>query len=261
MPTTQANGITLRYEVRGEGQPLLLINGLVDDLTSWGYQMPDFEARYRTIVFDNRGIGGSDKPAGGYTTADMAADAKGLLDALGIPRAHVLGVSMGGMIAQEFAIAYPDAVDKLVLCATCSEPSEANLRLYAFWQQAAPALGLPEMMKETLLWCFTPDYFQTHRDEARETEEALTSITQPVDAYLSQLHSIQAHNATDRLSRIGAQTLVLGAPRDQIFPPPQSEQIHRGIPGSLLQFTAHGGHAYLWEAPDEFNRAVIDFLG
>ena len=261
MLTTQANGITLNYEVHGAGQPLLLINGLADDLTSWGDQIPDFAARYQTIIFDNRGIGGSDKPPGGYTTADMAADAKGLMDALGIPRAHILGVSMGGMIAQEFAIAYPDAVDKLVLCATCSEPSAANLRLYAFWQQAVPALGLPEMMKEVLLWCFTPEYFQTHGDKARETEEALTSITQPVDAYLSQLNSIQTHNATDRLSTISAQTLVLGAPRDQIFPPHQSAQIHQGIPGSISRFTAHGGHAYLWEAPDEFNRAVIDFLG
>lgn len=261
MPSTQANGLRLQYEVQGEGQSLLLINGLADDLTSWGYQVPDFAARYQTITFDNRGIGGSDKPVGGYTTAEMAADAKGLLDALGIPRAHVLGVSMGGMIAQEFAIAYPDAVDKLVLCATCSEPSEANLKLYAFWQRAAPALGLPEMMKEVLLWCFTPDYFQTHPDEAKETEEALTSITQPVAAYLSQLNSIQVHHATDRLSQIRAQTLVLGAPQDLIFPPRQSEQIHHGIRGSRLQFTAHGGHAYLWEVPDEFNRMVIDFLG
>ncbi len=261
MPTAPANGIELNYEIHGEGEPLLLINGLADDLTSWGYQVPDFEQRYRTIIFDNRGIGGSSKPSGGYTSAQMAADAKGLLDALGIERAHVLGVSMGGMIAQEFAIAYPQAVNKLLLCATCSEPSEANLRLYAFWKQAAPRLGLPEMMKEVLVWCFTPDYFQTHREEAQATEEALTSITQPVNAYLSQLNSIQTHNATDRLGQIKAPTLVLGAPKDLIFPPNQSEHLHRGIIGSNLEFTAHGGHAYLWEVPEEFNRAVLDFLG
>jgi 3-oxoadipate enol-lactonase len=261
MPSTQANGMTINYEIHGEGEPLLLINGLADDLTSWAYQIEHFARQYRTIIFDNRGIGGSDKPAGGYTTAQMAADARGLLDALHIERAHVLGVSMGGMIAQEFALAYPDRLNKLLLCCTCSEASEANTRLYRIWQETAPILGLSQMMKEVLLWCFTPEFFQHHPDAARETEEALTGITQSVEAYLSQLNSIQVHNATARLGEIQAPTLVLGAPKDLIFPPFQSEQLHAGISGSRLQFTAHGGHAFLWEAPEEFNQAVLGYLG
>lgn len=260
MPTVQVNGIAINYEVHGEGEPLVLINGLADDLTSWAYQLEDFSQHYKTIVFDNRGIGGSAMPPGEYTTQQMAADAKGLLDALEIDRAHVLGVSMGGMIAQEFALAYPERVNKLLLCCTCSEPSQANLLLYRFWQQAAPRIGLSELMREVLVWCFTPEYFETHQEEAQETEEALTSITQPVEAYLSQLHSIQVHNATDRLGHIQAPTLVLGAPKDLIFPPNQSEQIHRGVRNSQLQFTDHGGHGYLWEAPNEFNHAVLAFL-
>jgi 3-oxoadipate enol-lactonase len=260
MPTVRANDITINYEVHGEGPPLLLINGLADDLTSWAYQIDDFKRHYRVIAFDNRGIGGTDKPAGAYTTAQMAADARGLLDAMGLDRAHVLGVSMGGMIAQEFALAYPERVEKLLLCCTCSEASAANQRLYRIWQETAPVLGLPQMMKEVLLWCFTPEFFQDHPDTAQEAEEALTGITQPVEAYLSQLHSIQVHNATARLGRITAQTLVLGAPKDLIFPPNQSRQIHEGIPGSKLAFTTHGGHAFLWEAPDEFNAAVLAFL-
>jgi pimeloyl-ACP methyl ester carboxylesterase len=260
MPTVRANNITINYEVHGEGEPLLLINGLADDLASWAYQLDDFKQRHQVIIFDNRGIGGTDKPAGAYTTAQMAADARGLLDALGIGRAHVLGVSMGGMIAQEFALAYPDRVRKLLLCCTCSEASAANQRLYRIWQETVPLLGLSQMMKEVLLWCFTPEFFQDHPDTAQETEEALTGISQPVEAYLSQLHSIQVHNATARLGRITAPTLVLGAPRDLIFPPNQSQQIHAGIPGSTLTFTAHGGHAFLWEVPDEFNRVVLEFL-
>src|SRR5215831_4658052 len=105
MPTVRVNDITVNYEVAGEGEPLLLINGLADDLTSWAYQLEDFARHYRVISFDNRGVGATDKPAGPYTTAQMAGDARGLLDALGVERAHVLGVSMGGMIAQEFALA------------------------------------------------------------------------------------------------------------------------------------------------------------
>jgi pimeloyl-ACP methyl ester carboxylesterase len=260
MPTMQANGLTINYEVHGNGEPLLLINGLADDLTYWTCQMEDFSSRYQVIAFDNRGIGGTDKPAGGYTTAQMAADAEGLLEALAIPRAHVLGVSMGGMIAQEFALRYPERVNKLLLCCTCSEPSEANKRLYQIWQETAPVLGLPQMMKEVLLWCFTPEFFQHSPGAAQETEEALTGISQSVEAYLSQLNSIQVHNATKRLSRIVAPTLVLGAPFDLIFPPFQSRQLHEAIAASTLRFTAHGGHAFLREVPEEFNQAVLEFL-
>ncbi|MGH2409952.1 MAG: alpha/beta fold hydrolase [Chloroflexota bacterium] len=260
MPTIHTNGLTINYEVQGSGEPLLLINGLADDLSSWAYQWDDFARRYQVITFDNRGIGGTDKPDGGYTTTQMAADAAGLLDALRIPRAHVLGVSMGGMIAQEFALAYPDRVNKLLLCGTSSEPSEANKRLYRIWRETAPVLGLGQMMKEVLLWCFTPEFFQHSPEAAQETEEALTGIAQPLAAYLSQLNSIEVHNATARLGRITAPTLVLGAPHDLIFPPFQSRQLHQGITGSTLQFTEHGGHAYLWEVAGEFNRAVLDFL-
>ena len=260
MPVARANDININYKIHGDGEPLLLINGLADDLSSWAYQLDDFQRRYRVIVFDNRGIGGTDKPDGGYTTRQMAADARGLLDALGIERAHVLGVSMGGMIAQEFALAYANRVQKLLLCCTCSEPSAANLRLYRIWQDTAPLLGLPQMMKEVLLWCFTPEFFQEHPTVAQESEEALTGISQPLPAYLSQLYSIQTHDATSRLGRIAAPTLVLGAPKDLIFPPDQSQQIHESIPGSNLEFTAHGGHAALWEVPEEFNRAVLQFL-
>ncbi len=167
---------------------------------------------------------------------------------------------MGGMIAQEVALAYPERVNKLLLCCTCSEPSAFDLRLYKIWEETAPLLGLPQMMKEVLLWCFSPEYFQQHPDAAAEFEEALTGITQPVDAYLAQLNSIQVHNATARLGQIAAPTLVLGAPKDLIFPPNQSRQIHEGITGSQLVFTEHGGHALPWEAPDEFNAAVLRFL-
>jgi 3-oxoadipate enol-lactonase len=260
MPKVQANGLTINYEVHGTGEPLLLVNGLADDLSSWASQVEPFSRRYQVIIFDNRGIGQTDKPGGGYTTADMAADAVSLLEALHIPRAHILGVSMGGMIAQEIALRYPERVNKLLLCCTCSEASEANTRLYRIWQETAPILGLPQMMKEVLIWCFTPEFFQEHRQAAQETEEALTGISQPVEAYLSQLYSIQVHNATSRLAGISAPTLVLGAPNDLIFPPFQSRQLHEGIPGSTLRFTEHGGHAFLWEASDEFNQAVVEFL-
>src|SRR5579871_378234 len=142
MVKARVGDIMVNYEVVGEGEPLLLIGGGGDDLTSWAFQIPTFAQHFTTIAFDNRGAGETDKPVGPYTTAQMAVDAHGLLDVLEVDRAHVLGVSMGGMIAQEFAIAYPERVNKLVLACTCSEPSEANMRFFKFREAAAPRLGL-----------------------------------------------------------------------------------------------------------------------
>jgi pimeloyl-ACP methyl ester carboxylesterase len=260
MPTIRANDITINYELHGMGEPLLLICGLAVDLTSWFYQLDVFARHYRVIAFDNRGSGGTDKPAGPYTTAQLATDTRGLLDALGIARAHILGVSLGSMIAQEMAIACPERVNKLLLCGTSSEPSAANARLYRSWQETAPALGLPQLLRGVLLWCFTPEFFQDHPDTAQQMEAAVAATTQPLDAYLSQLNCLQTHNTTSRLGKITAPTLVLSGAKDLLNPPNQAQQVHDGIHDSKLVFTVHGGHVCFWEVPEEFNRAVLDFL-
>src|SRR5215470_2280147 len=122
MSTAAINGIDVYYEEHGSGDPLLLIMGLAADSVAWMFQLPDFSAKYRTIVFDNRGVGRTSKPAGPYTISQMADDAAGLLDSLDVRRAHVLGVSMGGMIAQEIALRHPERVRGLVLGCTYPEP-------------------------------------------------------------------------------------------------------------------------------------------
>ena len=114
MPTVRVGDINMYYEIHGKGEPLLLIMGLGSDLTSWIFQIPEFSKKYRVIAFDNRGVGRSDAPDVPYSTAMMADDTTGLLDALGIERAHILGLSMGGFIAQELALKYPQRVKSLI---------------------------------------------------------------------------------------------------------------------------------------------------
>ena len=260
MPSTPINHIWVNYEVHGTGDPLLLIAGQSDDLNTWGEQVEAFAHRYRVITFDNRGAGQTEKPGGPYTTGQMAADARGILDVLGIERAHIVGVSMGGMIAQEFAVAYPERLDRLVLACTCMAPSAANRRLYRFWQRAAPAAGVRLLKEEALLWYFTPALFEHGRKLEVASAAFLRGGEQPLNAFLSQLQSILDHDSTTSLSQVTAPTLVLGAPEDRLCTPDQLRRVQQAIPGAELAFTEHGGHGVLWEAPEEFNATVLAFL-
>lgn len=260
MSTAEVNGISINYRLEGEGdETIVLVNGLADDLESWGYQTPALvEAGFRVLSFDNRGVGESDKPAGPYTTAQFAADAKALVDGLGVGGFHLVGVSMGGMIAQEYAIAYPGDVRSLTLACTYAAPGPFCSRMFAMWAEMAPVMGLRTVMQDVTLWAFTQEFFETRGDELAEFEEAMASLPQPVDAYLAQLSSIQTHDATARLGRITAPTLVLAGEVDILIPVELSRRLHQGIPGSQWS-TVPGGHACCWEHPEPFNDAVIAF--
>jgi 3-oxoadipate enol-lactonase len=260
MPIITANGLELSYQIDGDGpETLVLVNGLADNKESWEAQIPAFSERYRVISFDNRGIGESPTPPGPYTTADMAEDLAGLVDALGVERFHLLGVSMGGMIAQEFAIAYPEVLRSVTLGCTYAAPGEFCSRMFDMWGDLAPKLGVPFVMRDVTLWAFTVPFFEEHTDDVREFEAAMAELAMPVDAYLSQLNVIQQHDTTDRLGGISTPTLVLAGEEDILIPVRLSRRLHDGISGAQWA-TVPGGHACLWESPDPFNNAVIDFV-
>ncbi len=204
MSTADVNGISINYRLEGEGtETVVLVNGLADDLESWGYQTPALlDAGFRVLTFDNRGVGESDKPAGPYSTKLFAQDTKALVDSLGLSDFHLLGVSMGGMIVQEYALAYPGDIRSLIPACTYAAPGPFCSRMFALWEEMAPVMGLKSVMQDVTLWAFTQEFFETRPEELAEFEEAMATLQMPIDAYLAQLSSIQTHDATARLGEI-----------------------------------------------------------
>ena len=261
MPFIEVNGISINYAIDGDGdETVLLINGLADDLETWAYQLSALtEAGYRVVRFDNRGIGKTDKPVGPYSTQLMADDAKALADALNLGTYHVMGVSMGGMIAQRFALSYPDAVKTLTLASTYAAPGPFCTRMFSMWADTAQVMGVPQVMRDVTLWAFTLDFFQNREDELAEFEVAMRVMDQPVHDYLAQLAVIQNHDETANLAALAMPTLVLTGENDILIPTALSHDLHELIPGSVWR-TTPGGHGCIWEHPDEFNSVFVGFL-
>jgi 3-oxoadipate enol-lactonase len=262
MPTASLNGIDIHYLVEGDGpETIVLINGLADDVETWVFQMEDFlNAGYRVLRFDNRGVGMTSAPSGPYTSRMLADDAKALVDELGLRDFHLMGVSMGGMIAQEYAINYGDDLRTVTLACTYAAPGPFCSRMFSMWQDMAPVNGVPFIMRDVTLWAFTVPFFEEREDEAKEFEEAMAAMDIPVEAYLSQLNVIQTHDTTGRLDAMSTPTLVLAGEEDILIPVRLSKRLREQIPGADWA-TSTGGHACMWEHPAEFNRVYLDWIG
>jgi 3-oxoadipate enol-lactonase len=261
MPVARVNGIELNYMLDGDGEEtIVLINGLADDLETWVFQAQEYlSAGYRVLRFDNRGIGASSKPVGPYSGQMLAHDAKALVDTLGLTGFHLMGVSMGGMIAQEYAIAYPGDLRSVTFGCTYAAPGPFCSRMFAMWADMAPVLGVPFVMRDVTLWAFTVPFFEQQAEELAEFETAMRYMDQPVHAYLAQLAVIQNHDTASRLGQITVPSLVLAGEEDILIPVSLSRRIHEAIPGSEWA-TTRGGHACVWEHPAEFNQTFLDFV-
>lgn len=261
MPFAHVNDIEINYLVEGEGpETVVLVNGLADDLLTWVYQVDALVAAgYRVLRFDNRGIGESSKPAGPYTTELFAQDTKALVDHLGITDFHLMGVSMGGMIAQEYALAFPSDLRSLTLACTYAAPGPFCSRMFSLWADMAPVMGVPAVMRDVTLWAFTQRFFADRESELAEFETAMAYMNQPTSAYLAQLHSIRHHDTVERISQITMRTLVLAGEEDILIPVQLSRALHDLIPGSEFR-TIPGGHGCDSEYPDLFNEQFISFI-
>jgi pimeloyl-ACP methyl ester carboxylesterase len=262
MPKVRANGIELHYVEAGAGDPLLLVMGFGGDHLAWAFQTPVFAERFRVIAFDNRGAGQSDVPDVPYTTRLMADDAVGLLDALDIQRAHVLGVSMGGMIAQEIALAHRERVRTLQLHCTLARADHYMRALIDAWRTVRAKTSLEEWMRIVALWLFSP---VTFADRPQFVETIIqTGITNPYPftstGFLRQGDAVRSHDALDRLGTLRVPTLVSVADDDILVPPRFSHELARAVPGATLRTFDRSGHCYFWERPDAFNAMCLEFL-
>ncbi|MGE5285457.1 MAG: alpha/beta fold hydrolase [Actinomycetota bacterium] len=251
MPHTDAPGFRMYYEEHGSGFPLLLINGLGSDHLEWLHQLPAFEARFRGIVFDNRGTGMTDVPPGPYTTAGMADDAASLLRALGIARAHVLGVSLGGMIAQEVALRHPDLVEGLVLGCTgpggehSVRPSAEAMAAFALAKGEDPEAELRRMLP----FLYTDACIRERPEEIEGFVRRRLDHPTPPEGYLAQLSAAVTHDAGPRLGKIRAKTLVITGDADRLVNWENSLRLAGRIPGATLVVLPGAPHRLFAEVP------------
>jgi pimeloyl-ACP methyl ester carboxylesterase len=254
--------ISMFYVEAGQGEPLVLVMGLGADHLAWGFQFPAFVEHYRVIAFDNRGAGQTDAPDHPYTTRMMAEDTVGLMDALGIERAHLLGVSMGGMIAQEVALNHPDRVRSLQLHCTLGRPDRYLLAQLDVGRIQRRTLTQEAAMRAGSLWLFAPATY----DERPELVEMIlqNALANPYPMSLTgferQCDAVQTHDALDRVAAIRCPTLISVADQDILVPPRFSRALADRIPGAELRVIEGAAHGYFWERPDLFNAMCLDFL-
>jgi 3-oxoadipate enol-lactonase len=263
--TVRANGQELYYELHGEGPPLVLVMGIGYDSSLWTLaQVPVLSTQFQLILVDNRDAGRSSKAHHPYKIADMADDLAGLLDALGIQRSHLLGLSMGGMIGQEFALRHGDRLDRLVLAGTGAAPARSAVDPIQIWSWVKANDPTGEVFGgQQFVSLFSTAFLRNH-EAVRDTAELLASNPYPMspEAYGRQADAYRQFDALDRLAAITAPTLIVVGEQDLLTPPWIAREVAEAIPGARFEVIRGDGssHVVPIECPDEFNRLVLDFL-
>jgi pimeloyl-ACP methyl ester carboxylesterase len=253
------SAVDLSFEESGTGEPLVLVMGLGAPGAAWQPHVDAWSRRYRCIAVDNRGTAGSPAPAGPYTTRMMADDVARLIHRLGLGRVRVVGLSMGGAIAQELALAYPELVERLVLVATwgrCDRYTALVLELLASVRAQADPETFTALL-QAVIW--TPEWFDTHLDELLKEREQPSAMSQA--AFEAQVAACATHDAAERLHEIGVPTLVTAGSADIFIRPELTAEVAAAIPGAQLEVFDGGGHTHHWEQLDRFNDVVERWLG
>lgn len=259
MPRVKINSIELHYEISGYGPPVVFINGLTMDVNGWLLQVEPFGRKYRVLRYDCRGQGASDKPDGEYSQELHAEDLKNLLDKLEIPRAHLIGLSNGGMIAQHFALRYPEKTGALVLVDTCSHVDTILELIITSWIKSAEAGGSGLRYDVALPYLFSESFAKMNLDKMRASKEMNLAIN-PAESTIRLAKASIRHDLRDRVAEIKAPTLIISGDEDILVPPKYSRILREKIKNSTLVTLKGCGHVPPIEKPEEFNSIVMSFL-
>lgn len=265
MPKVKVNDINIYYEIHGKGYPFLLIRGLSSDVYRWP---PDFIAElskhFKVILFDNRGAGRTDKPDIKYSIKMMADDTIGLMKVLNIEKVHILGYSMGGSIAQEIALNYPEKVKNLILCsAGCGGPKSipASEEVRKLLTNNRAGLSDEKLLKKIITVYFTESFIQNKPDEVDEYIRRSLLAPIPPHSYRRQLMAAFSFNSYERLKNITVPTLVLSGKEDILVPHENSILLAEHIPGAKITLLDNLGHGLFTPKPLLLAKTIIEFLG
>lgn len=252
------------YEIHGDGFPLVMIMGLGANIDWWTSDMIEAcSQHFKTIIFDNRGAGRTDKPEIDYSIKMFADDTAGLMDVLNIERAHVLGASMGGSIAQELVLNYPEKVEKLILgCTSCggSKQIMPSMDVLEEISGSLEDLSPEEVVLQVLPLLFTEEFRENNPEFIESYKQRLLIAPITADAYQRQLNAVMGFNSFRRLKKIQAPTLIIHGKKDILNPVENAEILAEKIPGAKLLLLENAGHSYHQPDPDKVINAILEFL-
>jgi 3-oxoadipate enol-lactonase len=263
MPQVDVDGLTINYDVQGEGETLLLIPYTSADHACYAFQLPAYTQHFRCVAIDLPGSGQSDTPAGPYSTEGYADQVASFLGAIGVEQAHVAGMSLGAAVAMHLGARHPGRVRSLSLHSGW-DTSDAYLKtVVGQWRTLASTLPtVADVVVDGIFpWCFTPEMY-VERPEFVDTlvEFVRGRPAQTAEGFLAQLDAVVAHDASPVLAAIRAPTLITFGGRDLVCSTRFAGRLHGGIAGSELVVLEHLSHAGMHEDPEAFNRATLDFL-
>jgi pimeloyl-ACP methyl ester carboxylesterase len=263
MPKVKVNDVKVYYEARSEGFPLMMIMGLSANVDWWDPRMlQGLSKKFKLIMFDNRGAGRTGVSDRRYTVKSFAEDTTDLMNVLGISRAHVIGVSMGGMIAQELALNFPEKVEKLVLCSTNCGGARSVLASQEVLQALTAdrsALSPEEIVRMTIPLLFTDDFIEKNPDLVELSIQRILRAPISNESFVRQLNAIMEFDTYDRLPQIRASTLILHGKRDILVPPENAVVLAEAIPNAKLIYFENSAHG-LVEEMEKVVHVLLDFL-
>ncbi len=256
--------IKLNYMMSGEGETVLFINGLSADMTIWSLQLADLVKDHCIILFDNRGTGLSEKNGDHYSMKDLADDVSHLMEKMNIPSAHLVGHSMGGLIAQQVALRHPAKVKSLMLASTFLRAPKMGQLTFYLLPDILEQIGTEAYIDLVISQNYTHQYLETNYRRVTLMRRMLINHLSktPIDTKVQRklIHGILEHNTEDQANKIAVPTLVLVGAQDVIFPPYKSEALAEKIPNSQFEIIESCGHNLMQEQPEEFNRQIRSFI-